>query len=99
MRAPLSITIDDLQANLGRSLSAAIREMPDLKIEDAKPRLFPDIGTVGFILRDWEGRSLDAGQLHKLSTSVAGKVGLGAAVTVIREGDIIMGFFPIERRL
>lgn len=98
MRVPLSISIDELQAKLNQSIEAAIRELPDIKPEESKPAFFPDIGTIGFILRDWEDRGLEPRAAHKLSTSVTESFGRGSVITVLRDRDIICGFFPLEQR-
>lgn len=99
MQPPTSISIAELQAKLDDSVSRAIRQLPELARAEPNPAFFPDIGTIGFILRDLENRELRLAEVHEVSRGIADRIDQGSAITVLRDKDIIFGYYPRANRL
>lgn len=97
MSKPLSISLADFNSQVATSVRAATDKIPEFKGSFDEAVFFPDLGLIGYILRDEFG--LRSGKdLANFSTAMKGSLP-GTPVTIIRDGKILMGYFPVQNEL
>lgn len=94
-----SIALSDLSDKIGKSVSGLEKISPKLLPDDLSARYIPDLGIIGYILREDVARGLSVKELEDTASQVAralSPAGVKGSSVLINRGGILVGFFPID---
>jgi len=98
-----SISVRDLSSQLKTAVEAALKANAGFAGVEADIRYVPNPGIIGFILRDPQLDNRQFSELSKLAGDVTSKLPQVGAKSqpafLIRDGGIIVGFFPVAEML